>query len=392
MSAPYDPAAPCMRLFLSVDLVGSTRLKNVLNQQRLWRRFRAASAAVEAIVTQCGLSAPNEAAVSNAILSSLEVGTVEFDWASVIEAFYDDFHTEFRARLKEATLDMQLARDWPAPDADPWKAIGDELIYVFDVCSRRQIHWTVIAFLAALRTIDGNLPGREGDPEHHGLRLKGSGWVAGFPVRNRRVKLPGTTPAVDYLGPEIDTGFRIGRCTQPGMLAVSVELAELLAEIPTTLRPMTGMIVGWERLKGVWQGRHYSIIWIDMPDGHLPDLLAERFDDWELQESLYSREWADTIPPKPNMPELHEHLAEIRNRLPSELGIVDPYILVDPDSRDAIPDSHREIQELLLRVTAFQNDASRQDAESTADAANTSEEEIDSIVDNAVSSGDEPTS
>lgn len=160
--------------------------------------------------------------------------------------------------------------------------------------------------------------------------------------------------AYDYLGPEVDTGFRIGKCTRPGMLVVSVELAELLAEIPTQLRSMVGKIVGWEQLKGVWEERHYPVIWVDFPTGHLSTLPAEPFDDWELQESKYSQEWSSGPTPRPNLPDLLEHLEKIRSLLPASLGVINPYIITDSDIRDSIPDPHREIQQLLDLVTECQ--------------------------------------
>ena len=383
---PNPSLIPCVRVFLSVDLAGSTRLKNVLNQQQLWTRFRGAEAVIEALRKCDGVSSFDNAIAERAVLTSLEVGAVDFDWSTVVETFYRDFHTEFRTRVQEVTEEMKMQAGWPQLDVEPWKAVGDELIYVFEVKSRRQLHWITIAFIAALRTIDGAICDRN---RQHNLRLKGSAWVAGFPVRNRRVRLPGSNAAYDYLGPEIDTGFRIGKCTRPGMLVVSVEIAELLAEIPTALRPFTGMIVGWEQLKGVWDDKHYPVIWGDLPNGHFPELQAKEIDDWEVQESKFSKEWKSSGEPKPNLTELHEHLEAIREGLPSPLGIVDPYIVDDAEVADVVPKSHKEIQVLLERVTAFQKDASRQDADvplETLDGVKpvTTEEQIQSLVDDAI--------
>lgn len=389
MDAPEAPKdAPCMRLFLSVDLFGSTRLKNVLNQQQLWSRYRAATGVLLALRRKNVVHGAAEI-VDEAILTSLEVDTVDFDWAAVIESFYKDFHQEFVTQVDKVRGEMQLATGPSNFEVEPWKAVGDELIYVFEVQSRRQLHWLVIAFLAALRTNDGSLLEHDGKPERHGLRLKGSAWVAGFPVRNRLVTLPGKGGANhDFLGPEVDAGFRIGKCTRPGMLVVSMEVAEFLAEIPTTMRPMTGMIVGWEKLKGVWEDRHYPVIWVDFPVGHLPELESEEFDDWELQESPLSCAWGTAGDKKRNLPELHAHLQKIRERLPPRLGIVDPYIVRDPDRTDVVPEPHSEIQLLLKHVTKFRADALRQDApadETTTATPLPTEAQISRIIDRAVS-------
>lgn len=385
IASPDPSASPCVRVFLSVDLFGSTRLKNVLNQQQLWTRYRGAQAVIEAL-RQCGMAPEIDSTVADrAVLMSLEVGTVDFDWSTVVETFYRDFHTEFRTQMLEVVDEFKLLDGGPQPVVEPWKAVGDELIYVFEIKSRRRLHWIVIAFLAALRKIDGAISDRN---RQHNLRLKGSAWVAGFPVRNRRVRLPGSKEAFDYLGPEVDTGFRIGECTRPGMLAVSVELAELLAEIPTPIRPMTGMIVGWERLKGVWDDRHYPVIWVDLPDGHLKHLKAKEIDDWERQESKFSQEWGTGGNTKPDLPELCDQLSRIRAGLPGHLGIVDPYIVDDPEVANDVPQSHRDIQALLSRVTTYQRDASSQDADSSKPSSDnldaSTEQQIESIIDGAM--------
>lgn len=377
---------PCLRLFLSVDLSGSTRLKNVLNQQQLWTRYRGAEAVIDAL-RKCE-NGPNVDAViaARAVLSSLEVSTVDVDWSTVVDTFYSDFHTEFRTQMEQVHDELKYQAGWPSLEIEPWKAVGDELIYVFEIKSRRQLHWSVIAFLAALRIIDGSISDRN---RQHNLRLKGSAWVAGFPVRNRRVRLPGKVEAYDYLGPEVDTGFRIGKCTRPGMLVASMELAELLAEIPTALRPMTGMIVGWEILKGVWDDKHYPVIWVELPNGHRPELCRKRIDDWEVQESRFSKEWRSKDDPKPNLTELQKHIKQIRDGLPSQLGIIDPYIVGDPEIQDEIPQSHIEIRGLLEQVTAFMKEASLQDADFLADARSAgstpNDQEIQTLVDDAIS-------
>jgi hypothetical protein len=356
-------------------------LKNVLNQQLLWERYRRAEAVIEAIRNCKDSPTIDKDVAARAVLTSLEVGTVDFDWANVVGTFYSDFQTEFRTRMQDAEAEMQITSDWPKRDVEPWKAVGDELIYVFEVCSRRQLHWIVIAFLAALRRIDSAIADQN---SQHNLRLKGSAWVAGFPVRNRQVRLPGKQEAFDYLGPEVDAGFRIGKCTRPGMLAVSVELAELLAEIPTALRPMTGMIVGWEQLKGVWDDKHYPVIWVDFPTGHLPLLSAKEIDDWEVQESKLSKEWKQEKDPKPNLPQLQDHLTKIRKGLPSTLGIINPYIITDPEIQDEIEPSHFEIQSILQRVTDFMKDATSQDANVPASHPDMNEQQIESLVNDAL--------
>lgn len=98
----------------------------------------------------------------------------------------------------------------------------------------------------------------------------------------------------DFLGPDIDIGFRISKFALRKRLVVSAHLAWLLfheraacPEIEDQLR-----IVSLEILKGVWGGRHYSIIWFEkdwtqindsfLYDEHLSSETVRRIKDGEV--------------------------------------------------------------------------------------------------------------
>ena len=63
----------------------------------------------------------------------------------------------------------------------------------------------------------------------------------------------------EFLGQDIDIGFRIKKETQDRRLAVSVELAKLLSERTEYLSHL--YIITYKSLKGVWKNRLYPIIW-----------------------------------------------------------------------------------------------------------------------------------
>lgn len=366
-----------VRAFFSADLVGSTRLKNRLNHQELYEKFRARKSVAERLVLD-DLDAANRA-----VLESLGISTEDIDWAKVVEDFYRDLHSAFTAelvRIKELyhlqDLDQELT---------PWKAIGDELIYQSRIKSRKQLHWLTVAFLCALRTIDRKVAARP--VADQGLRIKGSAWIAGFPVRNRIVELPmlrtsnNAVPVADFLGPDIDTGFRIGKCTRPGMLVVSVELAELLSECPADMNPITGKIVGWEQLKGVWDDKRYPVVWIDLPAGYPEangELTAQSFDQWQLLECTLCSNWTtDGAAP---LRAIAGELRDIRARLPKSLGLVDPYIEGDPDKPDVVPDEHLRIKALLDLVRDHKERVLKQDADEPKEETASSDPQVDDLL------------
>jgi 8-oxo-dGTP pyrophosphatase MutT (NUDIX family) len=70
---------------------------------------------------------------------------------------------------------------------------------------------------------------------------------------------------LDFLGPDIDIGFRIARFAARRRLVISADLAYLLYKDRAENEPIENRlrIVGYERLKGVWGDRHYPVIWYE---------------------------------------------------------------------------------------------------------------------------------
>lgn len=352
-----DLPESCMRLFLSADLVGSTVLKNRLNHQELLEKYRARKHVIETLrkldpELEKHLDAKRS---ETAILQSLGVSCDDFDWANVVKSFYTDFDAAFRSALLAMGSECERIDE---KDREPWKAIGDELIYAVQIRSRRELHYVTIAFLRAVREMDKKVGERE---RPFALRTKGAAWVAGFPVRNRVVDL--ASPRLrDFLGPDMDTGFRLGRWTRAGMLVVSVELAELLGECNGNYAPMLGKIVGWEVLKGVWNDQHYPIIWVDFPDSseQAKPYRAVEFKSWEQEQCRLCKAWESGGDAK-QISTLQQQLLDLRTGLPKSLGLVDPYIDGDELEKDGRPDEHRQILALIARIVEYQKSESSQD-------------------------------
>lgn len=69
----------------------------------------------------------------------------------------------------------------------------------------------------------------------------------------------------DYLGPDVDLGFRLAHHAGRGQLIVSLNLAEALAALPEH-RDIRFHNVGQAALKGVFHGRPYPLIMITYAD------------------------------------------------------------------------------------------------------------------------------
>lgn len=252
---------PRVRLFMSVDLVGSTALK------------QSGEFPIRKIMED----------------SSLEkAGSI---WIPDLVNFYRDFDAKFRAEWSTYCNDIAPANRWPAAEcARLWKINGDELIYVREISKSRE----VVALLWCWQ--NAGIEFRKGlQSKNLKLDVKMTGWIAGFPVTNTEVIFetraseeyadwePLTLhyqlierwyadprPAnliQDFIGPTIDTGFRLATKATPRKFVVSLELAYILSITapPAAMNIKIGYD-GMVELKGVFGGRPYPVFWMDAHD------------------------------------------------------------------------------------------------------------------------------
>lgn len=253
------PAEYRVRLFLSVDLSGSTAFKNSSSGENRHR------------------------------------GPLP-KWVTVFQQFYADFPaffgSEFQKQMNGSVGD----------DGCPklWKAVGDELVFCGVISNQKTCIVALNAFIGTLHIYRKRLIEEEID-----LDVKGAAWLAAFPEPNRTVQLRTERGApdlfsasealegsaddepfdYDFLGKAIDTGFRIAVNAKPERFVLSVQLARLLADADLTLgfahdirldRPTT--------LKGVNRNEPYPMLYIDTMS-HLPSEKTRLLEREALQEN-----------------------------------------------------------------------------------------------------------
>lgn len=241
MTEEEDPRFTCanyrVRLFLSVDLSGSTAFKN---SEAGEERERASP-----------------------------------KWVTTFETFYRDFPAKFRTNY--ASIKNPQSGNDGCPSL--WKAVGDELIFCGRVNNRKSIITALMSFIHTLHDYRKLLT-----DEKIPLNLKGAGWLAAFPEPNRAVQLRNTASGssfltasealeaqadeqpfeYDFLGKAIDTGFRVAGFAKPERFVLSVQLARLLV----SCQPGTGFdhpirFANPTPLKGVNGGESYPVLYID---------------------------------------------------------------------------------------------------------------------------------
>ncbi|AWK88494.1 hypothetical protein [Azospirillum thermophilum] len=318
---------PRMRLFMSIDLVGSTALK------------------------QSGsfpIQAPNDGD------RMTDAGS---RWFVEITKFYTEFQAKFARHWQHycsavASEPMQPTGETP----QLWKSNGDELIYVMEITTAKECAATVICWLRS-----GKEYRRQLRDKGSSLDVKMAAWVAGFPVVNSEVifqppsdiqtvesedEIPELVHydlldrwhsgdegrrglSIDYIGPSIDTGFRVASKATPRKFTLSLETAFILS-LPQMQRDMNDIVFrydGRETLKGVLGGKPYPIFWIDT---QMDDELTR------LEDSLEGR--SEKGLPKDHVKEFcEEFFARHKSNMirPFILTDFEPLLVMPPDNYEA---------------------------------------------------------
>lgn len=279
---------PRLRLFLGADIVGSTALK----QTRLG----------------AGIVPAEQASKGPA-------------WFSAIQGFYFEAAQAFLfdwQKSKEYSADKDV---FYGPDPSLWKTVGDEVLFVKVLTDHRQLTTALQCWARALRRMKQFLK-----TESSSLDVKSTCWTAGFPFRNREVVLDPSPKmeqgavenyyresgellnrhyknvqksklAIDYIGPSIDTGFRLSGYATGRKLIVSVDVAYLVSmtQVDGEVGRLDFFYDGSVSLKGVMGGSNYPIFWMDMSDS---GSLARREDKLKTQHACASediREYCDAF-------------------------------------------------------------------------------------------------
>lgn len=288
------------------------------------------------------------------------------NWLPLVTWFYDAIQAGFRKRLAGVRL---------------WKYVGDEILLYCPVRSKKGLLRAIPVAMEILQDtiarIRTQFPGSKAF-----ISVRGAVWgsmvrdAQPSPIAADAVSTGSTQPdpptpeergtvrlslddqtgqsGIDFLGHEVDIGFRLSQASSRGRLVVSAELAALVESLPADPRfqdefPLSPRfrVVALRQLKGVWNGRHYPVIWFEQGestpfqyDEHLrddvvADVIASNRDIKDTPESIlddlglsdelrHLREWARDLPFEvdpdgeliaatalPALPQLEVHVAAI---------------------------------------------------------------------------------
>lgn len=213
MSKHQAAAAPRVAMFMSADVVGSTA-------------FKASALADD--------------------------GTAL--WLEAFESLFRELPLIFIGRVAAAAALREHV-----PECGVWKVLGDEVVFIGLPTDLGDAEVLAAAFVQTVAAADQRLAAR------WPLRIRGACWAAALGERNRVIEIPEMFAGRDgqayrdFLGPDVDIGFRLSAHSAPGRVIVSPNLAESLASLEDS--PRLGFHpIGDASLKGVCGGHPFPLV------------------------------------------------------------------------------------------------------------------------------------
>ena len=187
------------------------------------------------------------------------------EWASVITNFYTYIVRNVDKAYQNAVV---------------WKYVGDEVLFYIEVdkieeilCAPASLHTAMMSTQSEIQMNDSSI-----------LRLKGALWVAGVKSDTGCAKFGKDISCMyldlsseqytakslfkDFIGVDIDEGFRMSKNAAQGKIVIDPKIAFLLVkhadkEPRKLIRKIikNTKIVGYCFMKGIWKERAYPVIW-----------------------------------------------------------------------------------------------------------------------------------
>lgn len=244
-------------------------------------------------------------------------------WLETFRTFFTNFPLMFAGQIGFEFLDNVDS----TPAFDVWKVMGDEVIFVTEPGTAEELTSVLLALLRTMKLFEKShfqeLP----------LRLKGTAWLADFDGRNIELDIPELSASesarhVDYIGPDIDLGFRLSKFARPASLVLSLDVVDIVLGA-ANVDSVALYRVGQEPLKGVMFGRPYPIIWMHAAD--------EGFDflPWEMEQCEMMAAAVTAAPTQPQA--LQRASDDMRHYLRKMHGVARPPFQIVRQTEPAVP-------------------------------------------------------
>jgi hypothetical protein len=215
--------------------------------------------------------------ISYDIANSTAYKALNKEWPDLFDKFFTNCYNETIKRIIG-----NVPQNLPNTPLKEWKRLGDEIIFylkISDLDNLTEIPEKIFNALNAIikaissyrkeaklelsvratlwsAIIKYEYKNNISSSVFNIIRIKNESYDDGDDVTKKTSRIR----VLDFLGPDIDIGFRISRYSQSGILVIDANLAWLLEK--HTQNPNGKMkIVTLKKLKGIWCERRYPIIW-----------------------------------------------------------------------------------------------------------------------------------
>lgn len=192
-------------------------------------------------------------------------------WAYRLKFFFDEIPALFNEQIGLIKNDIpnlesdqyDFSKIIPnIKNMEIWRYAGDEIIFSTHLHSSFSITVYLHAIIAAVEKYHKNNPD---------MKLKTCAWTAGFPIRNKIFTFD-QSDKCEYVGLDIDLGFRLSKFASPDKLILSLDCLYFLAHAESKIAPNDTLIkeklsrsirfLGKFKLKGVFEEEAYPIFFI----------------------------------------------------------------------------------------------------------------------------------
>lgn len=221
------------------------------------------------------------------VVNSTSYKTINYyGWAQVLNFLFKELRKQVQNLINGSEM---------------WRVLGDEAIFIVKIRDEETLRAIIDNIFKILITTIYKLKKRQffqfsEDKQNFNLMrlqnilsLKASAWIAAVnnvgDVSNdtiiendidnifERYHSQEGYEIFEFLGNDIDAGFRISKQTQDSRLVLSYELAYLISQRTESLSYLH--IITYRKLKGVWKDKLYPIIWYHNPYHFLDDYKKE---------------------------------------------------------------------------------------------------------------------
>ncbi len=211
------------------------------------------------------------------IVNSTAYKTINYyGWAQVLNLLFKELRREVGNQIKSSEM---------------WRVLGDEAIFIIKIRDEDELCEYVSRIFRIMVSTIHRL--KKGDFFNFNqnfnmmklqniLSLKTAAWLAAVTdvgdIESEDILLENADniferyqsqeghDIFEFLGNDIDTGFRIARHTEDGRMILSYELAYLIAQKTGSLSCLH--IITYRRLKGIWNDKLYPVIWYHDPKAY----------------------------------------------------------------------------------------------------------------------------